>query len=115
VIAIDLEPDDRALLRELANEGSTSDELLAPDRRTHFVPRMGAPFAPSGAPRMRQVGGVAQSPDCHHLAWNPPSMLRMCPVTKLASSDSRKEMPFAISSGRPRRFMGCIALMLASL
>ena len=58
---------------------------------------------------------VAQSRGRHHLAWNPPSMLRMCPVTKLASSDSRKQIPFAISSDRPRRFIGCIALMLASL
>lgn len=39
VIAIDLEPDDRGLLRELAKEDDTSDELLAADLLANAMDR----------------------------------------------------------------------------
>jgi len=39
VIAIDLEPDDRALLRELAKEDDVSDELLAADLLANSMDR----------------------------------------------------------------------------
>ena len=49
-----------------------------------------------------------------HLAWNPPSILRMCPVTNEASSDRSHMMPLTISCATPIRFIGCMAETLAS-
>ena len=50
-----------------------------------------------------------------YFAWKPPSTFRIWPVTKLASSDSSQQIAFATSSGLPRRFIGCMAEIDASL
>lgn len=39
----------------------------------------------------------------HNVRWKPPSAVREVPVTKLASSEHRKAMARAISSGSPKR------------
>jgi len=49
-----------------------------------------------------------------HLAWKPPSMLRIWPVTNEASSESSHTMPLTISCAVPMRFIGCMAEILAS-
>lgn len=64
-------------------------------------------------------GAVASDPtvsrciaNAHIGAWPieaPPSTNRVCPVMNDASSDSRKAIAAAISSGRPKRPMGTIA------
>ena len=66
------------------------------DRRQ--VPRFGAPEDRGTCRRVR------------HCAVRPPSTTRPAPVMKPASSEARKQMPFAMSSATPRRPIGWVEI-----